>query len=119
VSVIRAALPIVVDVVIVVVFATVGMFNHDNDHTLLNLAAIVWPFLLGLAAGWVGAIWNGLRGLRIWPGGLLIVAVTYGTGMAFRGVSGRGLETGFLVFSACFFVVTMLGWRGVWQLVRR
>jgi hypothetical protein len=116
---IRAALPIVVDAVVVVTFATVGMLNHDSHHSLLTVLAIVWPFLLGLAVGWVGAIWNGLRGLRVWPGGLLIVVVTYGLGMAFRSVSGRGLETGFLIFSACFFVVTMLGWRGIWQLVRR
>ena len=116
---IRASLPIVVDVVIVITFATVGMFNHDSDHSLLKLGAIVWPFLIGLAVGWVGAIWNGLRGLRVWPGGLLVVGVTYGLGMAFRSLSGRGLETGFLVFSACFFVVTMLGWRGAWQLIRR
>jgi hypothetical protein len=117
--VIRAALPIVVDVVIVVTFATVGMFNHDSNHSFLNLAAIAWPFVAGLAIGWVAAIWNGLRGLRVWPGGLMIAGVTYGLGMGLRSVSGRGLETGFLIFSACFFVVTMLGWRGAWQLVRR
>lgn len=118
-GVIRAALPIVVDAAIVVTFATVGMFNHDSKPSLLTLVAILWPFVVGLAAGWIGAIWNGLRGLRVWPGGLLIVAVTYGLGMAFRSLSGRGLETGFLVFSAGFFVVTMLGWRGAWQLARR
>jgi hypothetical protein len=39
--------------------------------------------------------------------------------MVLRAVSGRGLDPAFLVVAGIFLTLTMLGWRGGLQLVKR
>ena len=112
------ALPIVIDLVCVIGFAFGGMNAHDRQ-SLGTLAAIAWPFVAALALGWVAAIWNGMRGLQVWPGGVLILVTTYVVGMLLRDVEGRGFATGFFIVAACFLTLTLLGCRAVWAFVRR
>ena len=116
---VRAVLPIVVDVICVVAFAIGGKDAHDAHASWWVVAAIVWPYLVGLGLGWVAAIWNGMRGLKVWPGGVLILALTYVVGMVLRVIAGRGIEPSFLLVAGIFLTVTMLGWRGLWKVVGR
>lgn len=115
----RRALPIVVDLVCVLAFAFGGKSAHESHAGLGTVLAIAWPYVVALAVGWVAAIWNGMRGLQVWPGGVLILVTTYALGMLLREVEGRGFATGFLIVAACFLALTMLGWRAIWALIRR
>ena len=63
--------------------------------------------------------WLGRPTRRVWPEGVVVLAVTYVLGMVLRAVSGRGLAPGFLVVAGVFLAVTMLGWRGVVLLATR
>lgn len=108
------------DLVCLVAFAVIGRQTHESSSSGWVVLAILWPFLVAATVGWIGAMWNGMRGLRVWPGGVLILVVTYLLGMALRDVSGRGLAGGFLAVAAIFLTVTMLGWRAAYAgIVRR
>jgi hypothetical protein len=121
----RRLLPIVLDLVCVLVFAFGGKSSHEASDANTVVLKIVWPFAVAVIIGWAGAIWNGMRGLRVWPGGVTILAVTYVLGMALRLVSGRGIAVGFLIVALLFLALTMLGWRLIyagwesWQVRRR
>jgi FtsH-binding integral membrane protein len=122
VSLVKRLVPLVLDLVCVIAFAIGGKSAHESSAGAWVVARIAWPYVVALALGWIGAMWNGMRGLRIWPGGVLILAVTYVLGMALRRVSGHGehhgLAPGFLIVAAIFLALTMLGWRAVyaaWQ----
>ncbi len=117
-SLLRGLVPIVLDLICVVAFSFGGKSAHESGDSNTVVLAIVWPFAVALVVGWAGAIWNGMRGLRVWPGGVTILVVTYVLGMLLRIVSGRGIALGFLIVAACFLALTMLGWRLVyagWQ----
>lgn len=107
-------LPPLADLVCLIAFAAIGKSTHESGDSSWVVLAIVWPFVVGAFVGWVGAMWNGMRGLRVWPGGVLILVVTYILGMALRDISGRGLATGFLIVAAIFLALTMLGWRALY-----
>jgi len=107
------------DLVCLLVFAFAGKSSHEASDSNWVVLAIVWPFVVAAAVGWAGAMWNGLRGLRVWPGGVLILVVTYVLGMALRDISGRGLAGGFLIVAAVFLTITMLGWRAVYAALER
>lgn len=102
------------DLICLIAFAFGGKSSHEASDSTWVVLAIVWPFVVAAAVGWAGAMWNGMRGLRVWPGGVLILVVTYVLGMALRDVSGRGLAPGFLIVAAVFLTVTMLGWRAAY-----
>jgi hypothetical protein len=110
----RRLIPIVLDLVCVLAFAFGGKSSHEASDSNTIVLKIVWPFAVAVIVGWLGAMWNGMRGLRVWPGGVTILAVTYVLGMALREVSGRGLAGGFLIVAVIFLTVTMLGWRAVY-----
>jgi hypothetical protein len=110
----RRLLPIVLDLVCVLAFAFGGKSSHEASDANTVVLKIVWPFAVAVIVGWLGAMWNGMRGLRVWPGGVTILAVTYVLGMALRLVSGRGIALGFLIVAVLFLAVTMLGWRLVY-----
>lgn len=107
----RRLVPIVLDLVCVLAFAYGGKSSHEASDSNSIVLTIVWPFAVAVLVGWAGAIWNGMRGLRTWPGGVTILAVTYVLGMVLRAVSGRGIAVGFLIVALCFLALTMLGWR--------
>lgn len=107
----------VLDVVAVLAFAAGGRATHSADSPLTGVLTIAWPFLVGLAAGWVLLrAWR--RPLAAWPTGLVLWVTTWVVGMALRGATGEGLATAFLVVSAAFLVATLVGWRLVALLVR-
>ena len=112
------ALALVLDVVAVLALATGGRAAHSADSPVTAVVTIAWPFLVGLAVGWVL-----LRAWRHpfapWPTGLVLWVSTWVVGMALRWATGEGLATAFLVVSAAFLLATLVGWRLVALLVRR
>lgn len=110
------ALAVVLDVVAVLAFAAGGRATHSADSPLTAVLSIAWPFLVGLAAGWVLLrAWR--RPIAAWPTGLVLWVTTWVVGMALRWATGEGLATAFLVVSAAFLLATLVGWRLVALLV--
>ena len=105
------------DVVLVVLFAAIGRASHAEDP-LGGLWITAWPFLAGLAAGWL--VTRGWRnptapvrtGLGVW-------AVTVAGGMLLRAASGQGTAVAFIIVAAATLALFLVGWRVVVAVVRR
>lgn len=110
--------PIVVDALLVVLFCVIGRRSHD-EAILAGLVRTAWPFVTGLAAGWIAAYLLHRRrretepfnGLRLWPSGLVIWSSTLIVGMALRVVSGQGTAVSFIIVAASVLALFLLGSR--------
>lgn len=106
-----------IDVVLVVAFAAIGRASHDSD-VWTGLWQTAWPFLAGLAAGWLVTLaWRAptapvRTGLGVW-------AVTVAGGMLLRWASGAGIAVPFVVVAAVTLLVALVGWRLAALAVRR
>ncbi|NOV96626.1 DUF3054 domain-containing protein [Isoptericola halotolerans] len=106
------------DVVSVGAFAVVGTANHGSGGSLGHVLAVAAPFLIGLAVGWlVARAWRAPA--RLWPTGVVVWAATVVLGLALRPLFVGGLEWSFVLVTAGFLAVTMLGWRTIASLIRR
>ena len=114
----RSWVAAVADVVCVLVFVAIGRASHQEGGALLGLATTAWPFLGGLAVGWLLArAWRAPYGLA--PAGVTVWLATLIGGMLLRVVSGQGAAAAFIVVAAVFLAVFVVGWRAVVALVRR
>jgi Protein of unknown function (DUF3054) len=118
----RAGLPAillaaVLDAVLIIAFAATGRANHDSD-VWSGLWQTAWPFLAGLAGGWLVTLaWRApsapvRTGLGVW-------AATLVGGMLLRAASGQGTALPFVIVAAVTLLIALVGWRAVAVLVRR
>ena len=115
-----ARLAVVLDVCCVLVFVIIGRASHGEG--LAGIASTAWPFLAGLAGGWLAAA--GLAGawrqpFRLWPAGVGAWLGTVILGMVLRVVSGQGTAPAFVVVALAFLGLFLLGWRLLAQVVTR
>lgn len=116
-----AVLALLLDVVLVVVFAAIGRATHDGD--ILGpggsgLATTAWPFLAGLLLGWVVTLgWR--RPAAPLRTGLPVWAVTLIGGMLLRALSGQGVAVAFVVVAGITLLLFLVGWRAIAALVAR
>src|SRR5260370_5117464 len=82
-------LEVILDCGCVLLFVIIGRGSHAKGESVAGIASTAWPFLAGLAGGWLGA--------RAWrrPVGLFPAGVGVGLGavvlrMVLRVVSGQG-----------------------------
>ncbi len=110
-------LSFVLDVVLVVAFAATGRASHD-EAVLPGLLVTAWPFVAGLAAGWVVTLaWRApTRPIRT---GIGVWAATVVVGMLLRAVSGQGIAVAFVIVAAVVLGIALVGWRALASLVRR
>lgn len=111
---------VVLDVVLVVVFAIIGRATH-HDGVLgeggIGLATTAWPFLAALGIGWlVSLAWRSpfapLRtGAPIW-------LTTVVGGMLLRALSGQGTAVPFIIVATLTLLALLVGWRLIAALVR-
>ncbi|WP_298875612.1 DUF3054 domain-containing protein [uncultured Microbacterium sp.] len=115
------AIALVVDLVLVIVFAAIGRATHDGDVLGpfgSGLATTAWPFLAALLVGWlVTRAWRGP--LAIVRTGLPVWAVTVILGMVLRALSGQGVAVAFVVVAAITLALFLLGWRAIARLATR
>jgi hypothetical protein len=100
------------DVVIVLVFVAIGRTAHADGLTFAGLASTAWPFLAGLAIGWL-TLAIGRREAMAVSSGLVVWISTVVLGMVFRVVSGQGTAVAFVFVALGFLGLTMLGWRAL------
>lgn len=104
------------DVGCVLVFVAIGRASHDEAASFSGFATTAWPFLAGLAAGWIaGRVWR--RPESVVPGGGVVWVTAVALGMVLRVVSGQGTALAFVIVATLFLGVTLLGWRGIVQVV--
>ena len=100
----------VLDICCVVIFVVIGRASHVKGESLAGLASTSWPFLCGLAAGWlVSRAWR--RPLALRPAGVAAWLATVALGMVLRVVSGQGTAVAFVIVALVFLGLFLLGWR--------
>ena len=111
------ALALLLDTLLVVAFAALGRASHDSD-VFGGLWQTAWPFLLGLALGWLVTLaWRApLAPVRT---GLGIWAATVIGGMLLRAASGQGTAPAFIIVATLTLLVLLVGWRVIAALVAR
>jgi len=113
-----AWLAVLLDVCCVLAFVVIGRASHTEGQTLTGIVLTGWPFLCGLAAGWVfSRAWRHPLALR--PAGLAVWLSTAALGMVLRVVSGQGTAVAFVVVALAFLGLFLLGWRLLARLVSR
>jgi hypothetical protein len=106
----KAAGPLIVDVVCVLLFCAVGRRSHAEGLTLSGVGETAWPFLAGAAVGWLlSRGWR--RPIAITPTGVLVWLCTVVIGMLLRKASSAGLAVSFIVVASLVTALLLLGWR--------
>ncbi|WP_353116074.1 DUF3054 domain-containing protein [Microbacterium sp.] len=110
---------LVVDAVLVLVFAVIGRVSHKEDA--LGFLLTAWPFLVALLAGHLLAALLPARPRRPWGmwWGVVVWAVTVAGGMLLRVVAGGTAAVPFIIVATLVLALFLLGWRAIALLVRR
>lgn len=109
---------VIVDVVLVLVFAVIGRASHDENAGGFLLTA--WPFLVGLLIGHVVAALLPRRPRQPWSlvWGIVVWLITVAAGMLLRIASGDTAELPFIIVATLTLGVFLVGWRALAGLVR-
>jgi Protein of unknown function (DUF3054) len=109
-------LAVVLDCCCVLLFVAIGRASHTKGESLAGIASTAWPFLAGLAGGWLVTI--GIAGrsffsqpYRLWPAGVGAWLGTVALGMVLRVVAGQGTAASFVIVALVFLGLFLLGWR--------
>ncbi|MGD0943964.1 MAG: DUF3054 domain-containing protein [Acidimicrobiales bacterium] len=102
----------VMDLVAVVVFVGIGRSVHAHGLGLAGDVSTAWPFVAGLASGWIVLAGRRRTGSSL-LGGLVVWISTVAVGMVLRVISGQGIAVAFVLVTFGFLGVTMLGWRAL------
>lgn len=109
----RPAVALLLDMVLVVVFAAIGRASHEESNPLVGALLTAWPFLVGTAVGWV--VVRTLR--RGWPisvgPGVTVWFATVVIGMVLRRATGQGTALSFVVVASLVLAAFLLGWRAL------
>ena len=101
-----------IDLCCVLAFVIIGRARHDaaGGESLGGIASTAWPFLAGLASGWLAArAWR--RPLALAPSGVGAWLGAAGLGMVLRVVAGQGTAVAFVLVALGFLGLFLLGWR--------
>ncbi len=109
-------IPAAVDVLLVLAFVLIGRASHHEP--LGGLLDTGWPFLVGLAIGWLI--------LRAWRTPWKIMGTAIGiwlatvmVGMLLRAITGQGVQPPFIVVATVVLGLFLIGWRAIFALVIR
>ncbi|MFT4258521.1 DUF3054 domain-containing protein [Microbacterium sp.] len=110
---------LIVDAVLVLVFAVIGRASHSEDP--LGLFATAWPFLVALLVGHVVAAVQGRRAPRPWTilWGAIVWVVTVVGGLLLRVATGSTAEPPFIIVATLVLGLFLIGWRALAAVVRR
>ncbi len=114
-----------IDVVLILLFAFQGRSAHDSANTVVGVLDTAWPFLAGLAVGWlITRQWMNTTGglplaFQIWPAAIMLSLVTWAIGLALRAATGDTNSGGFPLVSLGFILLMFVGWRVVWGSIVR
>jgi hypothetical protein len=109
---------LIFDCCCVLLFVVIGRASHAKGESLGGIASTAWPFLAGLAGGWLAArAWR--RPFGLFPAGVGAWLGAVVLGMVLRVVSGQGTAVAFIGVALAFLGLFLLGWRLVAGLASR
>ena len=121
VGLVRAVrLAVVLDLGCVLAFVIIGRARHGaaGGESLGGIASTAWPFLAGLAGGWLAVrAWR--RPVALAPSGVGAWLGAAGLGMALRVAAGQGTAVAFVLVALAFLGLFLLGWRLVARFLTR
>jgi hypothetical protein len=98
------------DVCCVLAFVIIGRASHAKGESLAGIASTSWPFLAGLACGWLAArAWR--RPAALVPAGVGAWLGTVAVGMILRVLGGQGTAPAFIAVALAFLGLFLLAWR--------
>ncbi|KJC62868.1 DUF3054 domain-containing protein [Agreia bicolorata] len=104
------------DLVLALVFVLIGRGSHEEGFTLLGTLNTAWPFIAGLALGWlVSRAWRAPLSMR--RAALPVWASTVVIGVLLRAVSGQGVAVSFVIVTLLVLAAFLFGWRALALLV--
>ena len=96
------------DLVLVVLFATLGRASHSEALTPAGIAGTAWPFVLACLVGWLLVSMLRLPHARVWPAGLLIRIVTVAGGLGLRVAAGDTAALPFVIVASLTLALFLL-----------
>lgn len=114
----RAAAAAAVDVLAVVLFVVIGRASHDRGESPAGVLSTLWPFAVGLAAGWL-LVRLARRPAGSLGSGAAVCVTTVAVGMVLRVVAGQGTAAAFVGVATGFLGAVMVGGRLVVHLADR
>ncbi len=110
---------LILDAVLVLVFAVIGRASHGEDPAGFLLTA--WPFLVALVIGHAVAALLRRRPRRPWSPtwGVVVWIVTVAGGLLLRVLSGDTAQPPFIIVATIVLGVFLLGWRALAGVLRR
>ena len=109
--------PVLVDVLLVVVFAALGRRSHAHGLSVAGVLQTAGPFLCGAAGGWLLASLLTDLAPRSLPFGLIVAAATVVIGMGLRLTFGAGTAWSFVLVATAVLTLFLVGWRFLASLV--
>jgi hypothetical protein len=109
---VRPGTAVLIDLVCVIVFCTIGRRSHAEGLTVAGVAETAWPFLTGTAVGWL-AIRAWRNPTTVAPTGLVVWLSTVVIGMLLRKATSAGTAISFVVVASLVTAILLLGWRAV------
>ncbi|MBO0981803.1 DUF3054 domain-containing protein [Microbacterium sp. SD291] len=110
---------LIVDAVLVLVFAVIGRASHGENPAGFLLTA--WPFLVALVVGHAIAALLRARPRQPWSvtWGVVVWVVTVAGGMLLRVVAGDTAQAPFIIVATIVLAAFLVGWRALAALLRR
>jgi hypothetical protein len=109
----RPVFALLLDVVLVLVFAGIGRASHDEAGPVVGAVLTAWPFLVGTALGWLvvrvrrhGWPVDVAPGVTVWFATVLV-------GMLLRRSIGLGTAASFVVVASVVLAAFLVGWRAL------
>ncbi|ANB00444.1 putative transmembrane protein [Mycolicibacterium phlei] len=103
-------LSLVLDVIGVLVFCTIGRRSHAEGITLVGVWETAWPFLSGAGVGWLlSRGWS--RPTSVAHTGIAVWVCTVLFGMILRRLSNQGVAFSFVIVASLVTALFLLGWR--------
>lgn len=105
------------DIISIALFALLARAAHrspDMPFTFVGVLDTMWPFLLGVAAGWLVLRGRKLAGNAVLPDGLIVWVTTVVVGLVIWGIRNAKVpHWSFVIVASVMSALLLLGWRGV------
>ena len=99
-----------IDVCCILLFVIIGRASHTKGESAAGMASTAWPFLAGLAVGWLAVrAWR--RPAAIVPSAAAAWLGAVAVGMVLRVLAGQGTAFAFIIVALAFLGLVLLGWR--------
>ncbi|MEE2569154.1 DUF3054 domain-containing protein [Pseudarthrobacter sp. J64] len=108
----------VVDFILILIFAAVGRDAHARGDVVTGVFLTAWPFLVGLAAGWLAfRVWR--RPFGVLAAGVPVWLCSLVAGMVLRLATGQTVVPAFVMVALVSLGILLVGYRGLLALLAR